>query len=193
VLLDLQTLDIVPGECQRHNKGDRQNSHAHLNIHPTANRVSCKHESASGRDQAEENDKVAIDAVEQNEGAADYGYKLQAGEQCRRKNASKVYENSCPVNGAFGVVIAVERRFGALRLTASVKREVLQPCEGETSHGASKDEEQDEVVAFGKSDWVVHFARDGDESVCRGPHSHLGTFCQSKDTGGFCWVKYGTS
>jgi len=37
--------------------------------------------------------------------------------------------------------------------------------EGEAKHGASEDEPEDEVIAFGEANWVVDLAGLGDEGV----------------------------
>lgn len=47
--------------------------------------------------------------MEKNEGAANDRHKLEASEECCREDSSKVQNNADSVDGALGVVIAVER------------------------------------------------------------------------------------
>jgi hypothetical protein len=49
--------------------------------------------------------------MEKNEGAANDRHELEASEECRREDRSKMQNDADSVNGALGVVIAIERPF----------------------------------------------------------------------------------
>jgi len=166
VLFELEALDVVVGQPQGPDKRNRQDANDHLHVQPAAERVSCDHESTGCSDQAQEQDHVAVDAVEQDDLVADGGHELEACEEPRGEDSSQVHDDSRLFDGTFVVVIAVE----ALCVFAAedaVVAEVLEPREGEAHHGAGEDEEESEVVALGEADGVVELAHHLDEGICR--------------------------
>ncbi len=86
-------------------------------------------------------------------------------------------EDGNPVDRAWSVIIAVERALRSARAAAVVEAKVLQTGKGKSHQRARKDNEEDEVVAFGEPYRVIYLAGSDDEAISRrgGVHDERGS------------------
>ena len=165
VLLELEALDVDVGQAQGPDEHDCHNAGCDLHIECSAEGIFCDDERARCPDETQKQNKVAVEAVEQDDLVADGGHELEAGEEAGGQDGAKVDDDAGPFDGVFFVVVAVELGV-TLAAKYAVVADVLEPRQGEAEHGTGKDEEEDEVVAFGEPDRVVYFSHHPDEGIC---------------------------
>ncbi len=86
MFIDLELLDIVVRETQTDNRHDDRNSTIKLDIQTTTESSSKNYYSADQAEEDQNEDKIAINAVEEYHTMPYARHKLQAGQHCSRND-----------------------------------------------------------------------------------------------------------
>lgn len=139
MLLNLLPTDIPP---THENSNGGKNPHKRLHrmaVNPiSALLVPDNDERSSVADQAQQQDDVPIEAVEQDPFVADDGGELEGHEDAGGEDGGKVDEHAVAV-GAAAEVVPVAGDKGEVALEVAVVVEVAQAREGEAEHAACED------------------------------------------------------
>lgn len=90
MLVDLQALDVVPRQGDARGTDDDQHADAGLRFQAAAERTAADHQCAGIADQDEEDDGVAVEAVEEEKFMPDERDKLEYHEEARGENSPQV-------------------------------------------------------------------------------------------------------
>lgn len=90
MLVDLQAFDIVPCECHARRADDDQHAHGGLCLDPAAKRAAADHQGARVGDQDEQDDGVAVHAMEEEKLVTNERDELEDHEQASWKDGAKV-------------------------------------------------------------------------------------------------------
>jgi len=130
--------------------------------------MACDHESADITDESENEEEVAVHAVEEKRFVADDGDELEDGEEACRDDGHEVEGDAdSVVAGAVVVPFSWRGTFFETAGCGTADVEVGEAGEGEADHGSAKYEEEREVVAFLETKRSVDFPHSRDEPASR--------------------------
>lgn len=168
MLLNLQPLNVDVGDEHGDEEHDTAQATGGLGAQVATKAAPGHHEDAGNADNGEEEDDVAIDAVEEHGLVADVRGELQDHENAGGQDAGEVQDEADAIRPArlLPVAMAGEDRVDS-RVAVAVEIEGGHACQGEAEERAAGDEPQDKVVASLETDGIVHLAEEPHHGVGR--------------------------
>lgn len=179
MLFQLQSLDVVNGQCNAANKHDGQCSKRSLDVETASEGNTSDHESTHSASQTQQAHDISIYPMEQQSFIPYDGYKLKASQKARRDDGVQVHPDPHLTICLRRVGVALSR--GRLSVDGLTEDAMVvkqhEASETKAHEGTEADEPEDEVVAFGEADGVVDVSHEGDEAIgggLGGCSGHLG-------------------
>lgn len=156
MLVDLEALDVVVCKAHAGSCNDHEQADCRLGFECPAGGSSADHEGTSVANQDEEDDNIAVDAVEDEQFVSDDGDELPDHEEAGWQDGTEVKADADSIDaGMVPVPLAGKSTVGEAAWGGACDVEVGETRQSEAHHCPCEDDDWERLVGGGRDQWIA--------------------------------------